>query len=153
MRRVYRPRTGPWSALLVLLLTLLSSRAFARTSTTPADVAETIAPYHARLGRLHPLVAVAGQTQGSETTDYLVPYGVLTQSGAAQVIALGTRAGPIQLMPALKVEPQATLAEFDSRFPDGADYVIVPAVHEPADATLVDCSGASSQGSGDSWRV
>jgi hypothetical protein len=41
-------------------------------------------------------------------------------------------------MPALKIEPQATLAEFDARFPDGADYVIVPAVHEPNDATLVD---------------
>jgi transcriptional regulator GlxA family with amidase domain len=45
--------------------------------------------------------------------------------------------GPIQLMPALRIEPQATLAEFDARFPDGADYVIVPAVHEPDDATLV----------------
>jgi hypothetical protein len=41
-------------------------------------------------------------------------------------------------MPALKIEPQATLAEFDARFPGGADYVIVPAVHEPNDATLVD---------------
>jgi transcriptional regulator GlxA family with amidase domain len=41
-------------------------------------------------------------------------------------------------MPALKIEPQATLAEFDARFPHGADYVIVPAVHEPDDATLVD---------------
>jgi hypothetical protein len=40
-------------------------------------------------------------------------------------------------MPALKIEPQATLAEFDARFPGGADYVIVPAVHEPDDAILV----------------
>jgi len=116
---------------------MISSWAFARNLTPPADVAETIAPYHARLGRPHPIIAVAGQTRGTETTDYLVPYGVLTQSGAAQVIALGTEPGPIQLMPALKVEPQATLAEFDARFPDGADYVIVPAVHEPDDATLV----------------
>src|SRR5215472_203484 len=137
MRCGYRPKTALWSALLVSLLTLLSSRAFAGNSILPADAAETIAPYHVRFGRLHPIIAVAGQTRGSETTDYLVPYGVLTQSGAAQVIALGTQPGPIQLMPALKIVPQATLAEFDARFPDGADYVIVPAVHEPDDATLV----------------
>lgn len=137
MRCVNRPKTGLWSALLVPLLTLLFSRAFAANFTTPADSAETIPAYHARLGRQQPLVAVAGQTRGTETTDYLVPYGVLAQSRAAQVIALGTQAGPIQLMPALQIEPQATLAEFDARFPDGADYVIVPAVHEPDDATLV----------------
>ena len=128
MRRGYRPKTAPWSALLVLL-TLLSSTAFAGHPATPADAAGTIAPYHPRLGRSHPVIAVIGQTRGTETTDYLVPYGVLAQSGAGQVIALGTQAGPIQLMPALKIEPQATLAEFDARFPDGADYVIVPTVH------------------------
>ena len=138
MRCGYRLKTGLWSALLVLVLTLLSSRAFAGNFTSPSDAAETIAPYHARLGRPQPLIAVAGLNRGTETTDYLVPYGVLAQSGAAQVIALGTQAGPIQLMPALKIEPQATLAEFDARFPEGADYVIVPAVHEPDNATLVD---------------
>jgi putative intracellular protease/amidase len=135
---VFRPKTALWSALLVSVLTLLPSRTFAGNVITPADGAGTIAPYHARSGRPHPLVAVAGLNRGTETTDYLVPYGVLAQSGAAQVIALGTQAGPIQLMPALKIEPQATLAEFDARFPDGADYVIVPAVHEPDDTTLVD---------------
>src|SRR6516162_8877753 len=138
MRCGYRQRTGLWSALLVLVLTLLSSRALAGNLTTSSNAAETIAPYHARLGRSRPLIAVAGQSLGTETTDYLVPYGVLAQSGAAQVIALGTQAGPIQLMPALKIEPQATLAEFDARFPDGADYVIVPAVHDPSDPALVD---------------
>src|SRR5262245_25090822 len=136
---VFRPKTGLWSALLLgLLLTLLSSRALAGNVITSADGAGTIAPYHARSGRPHPLVAVAGLNRGTETTDYLVPYGVLAQSGAAQVIALGTQAGPIQLMPALKIEPQLTLVEFDARFPGGADYVIVPAVHEPDDTTLVD---------------
>ena len=138
MRCGYRPKTGLGSALLVLLLTLLASWAFAANLASPADSAENVPSYHARLARPHPIIAVAGQTRGTETTDYLVPYGVLAQSGAAQVIALGTQAGPIQLMPALKIEPQATIAEFDARFPGGADYVIVPAVHEPDDATLVD---------------
>ena len=137
MQCVHRPKPGLWSALLVSFVALLSSRAVAANLSTPADGSETIAPYHARLGRSHPLIAVAGLTRGTETTDYLVPYGVLVQSGSAQVITLGTQAGPLRLMPALKIEPQATLAEFDARFPGGADYVIVPAVHEPDDATLV----------------
>jgi len=37
------------------------------------------------------------------------------------------------LFPALKVEPQATIAEFDARHPDGADYVIVPAMSRDDD--------------------
>jgi putative intracellular protease/amidase len=41
------------------------------------------------------------------------------------------------MMPALKIEPQATINEFDARFPEGADYVMVPAVHKADDATLV----------------
>jgi transcriptional regulator GlxA family with amidase domain len=41
------------------------------------------------------------------------------------------------LFPALKIEPQATSTEFDARFPEGADYVIVPAVHYVEDPTLL----------------
>ena len=38
---------------------------------------------------------------------------------------------------ALRVSPQASTAEFDGRFPQGADYVIVPAVHEVKNAALI----------------
>jgi putative intracellular protease/amidase len=34
----------------------------------------------------------------------------------------------VTLYPALKVEPEATVADFDTRHPEGADYVIVPAM-------------------------
>jgi transcriptional regulator GlxA family with amidase domain len=34
----------------------------------------------------------------------------------------------VTLFPVLKVEPQATLKEFDTKHPEGADYVIVPAM-------------------------
>src|SRR5690606_42024715 len=43
-----------------------------------------------------------------------------------------TQAGPVTLYPALSVVPDATTAEFDARYPEGADYVIVPAM-EPND--------------------
>jgi transcriptional regulator GlxA family with amidase domain len=41
------------------------------------------------------------------------------------------------LFPVLKVEPQATIAEFDARHPDGADYVIVPAMTRDDDPTAL----------------
>jgi hypothetical protein len=34
----------------------------------------------------------------------------------------------MQMRPALRLQPDLTLASFDERFPDGADYVIVPAM-------------------------
>lgn len=50
--------------------------------------------------RTRPVIAVLGLNEGSETTDYLVPYGVLKHSGVADVFALAIRPGPITLMPA-----------------------------------------------------
>jgi len=69
--------------------------------------------------------------------DFMIPYGVLARSGAAEVLAVSTQAGPLHMRPALTIEAQATIAQFDERFPAGADYVIVPAVTQPNDAALV----------------
>lgn len=88
--------------------------------------------------RARPVVAIIGANEGTETTDYLVPYGVLKRSGVADVYALGKRAGSVQLMPALSIVPDATVAEFVARYPSGADYVIVPAMHDPADPVVRD---------------
>ncbi|HEV7608527.1 MAG TPA: DJ-1/PfpI family protein [Steroidobacteraceae bacterium] len=87
-----------------------------------------IAPYQGRFERTRPVVAVLGENYATELIDFVIPYGILAQSGAAEVLAVGTGAGPIRMRPALRIEPQATLVTFDQRFPDGADYVIVPAM-------------------------
>src|SRR5688572_26200286 len=42
--------------------------------------------------RARPLVAVIAQNDGAETTDYIIPYSVLGESGAVDVIALATEA-------------------------------------------------------------
>ena len=76
--------------------------------------------------RQRPLIAIVGINDATETTDYLMPYGILKRADVADVVTLATVAGPMTLFPALKVEPQATVAEFDAQHPDGADYVIVP---------------------------
>jgi transcriptional regulator GlxA family with amidase domain len=43
----------------------------------------------------------------------------------------------VTLFPALKVEPGATIAEFDARYPEGADYVIVPRMSRDDDPAAV----------------
>jgi transcriptional regulator GlxA family with amidase domain len=87
--------------------------------------------------RRRPLVAIIGRNDATETTDYLMPYGILRRSDVADVMLLATGPGPVKLYPALKVEPQATVAEFDARYPEGADYVIVPAMNRDDDPAVL----------------
>ena len=51
-------------------------------------------------GHVKPLVAILVDAAGAETTDTLVPYSVLKESGAADVVLVATRPGPVHLMPA-----------------------------------------------------
>ncbi|MGK9050747.1 DJ-1/PfpI family protein [Neorhizobium petrolearium] len=88
--------------------------------------------------RQRPVVAVIAANDGTETTDYLMPYGILRRADVAEVMALATNPGPVTLYPALKVEPQATTAGFDARYPEGADYVIVPAMHRDDDPAALE---------------
>ena len=83
--------------------------------------------------RQRPLIAIIGINDATETTDYLMPYGILKRADVADVVTLATAPGPVTLFPTLKVEPQATIAEFDAQHPDGADYVIVPAMSRDDD--------------------
>jgi putative intracellular protease/amidase len=131
--------------LLFAILVLTASAFIACTAAggasvnTPAQAsADPLPAYQPRFGRSKPVVAVVAENFYTELTDYVVPYGILAASGAADVIALATQPGPIRMFPApMNIQPQATTAAFDSRHPEGADYVIVPAVHRDDDPTLV----------------
>lgn len=83
--------------------------------------------------RERPLVAVIGINDATETTDYLMPTGILRRADVADVTMLATGPGPVRLYPALAVEPDATIAAFDAAHPEGADYVIVPAMSRDDD--------------------
>ncbi|MFH1341207.1 MAG: DJ-1/PfpI family protein [Pseudomonadota bacterium] len=83
--------------------------------------------------RRRPLIAIVGINDESETTDYLLPYDVLKRADVADVVALATKPGPVKLFPVLSVEPDATVADFDAKHPDGADYVVVPAMSRDDD--------------------
>jgi len=87
--------------------------------------------------RQRPLIAVIGINDATETTDYLMPYGVLRRSNVAEVALLATHRGAVKLYPVFTVEPDATIAEFDAQHPDGADYVIVPAMSRDDDAAAL----------------
>jgi putative intracellular protease/amidase len=96
-----------------------------------------IAPYRARFDRVRPVVAVIAENAGTELTDFVIPYGVLARSGVAETISVATRPGPVTMRPTLRIVPQATIGEFDARFAQGADYVIVPAVVKREDPALL----------------
>lgn len=139
-------RFGVLAAVTVAMLFVAALFAFIPGERQAAAVSATIsAEETARTlaalkppKRARPVVAVVGSNDGTETTDYLIPYGVLKRSGAADVVALGTRAGPLTMMPSLTIMPEATTAQFVQRYPDGADYVIVPALHDPTDPVVRD---------------
>jgi transcriptional regulator GlxA family with amidase domain len=95
---------------------------------------EALEPRHQR----RPVIAIVGINDATELTDYLMPYGVLRRANVADVMLLATGPGPVRLYPALTVEADATVAEFDARHPDGADYVIVPAMNRDDDPAVLD---------------
>ncbi|MBI3396261.1 MAG: DJ-1/PfpI family protein, partial [Spirochaetia bacterium] len=116
--------------LLFFILALSLSMAFADTLPPPFP------NYQARFGRDKPVIAVVADNEMTELTDFVVPYAVLKASGVAQVFSVATGSGIVNLYPALKMQAQASMAEFDQTYPQGADYVFVPAVHNVQAAVL-----------------
>lgn len=140
---VFNTRLALWSGLGVVALLaalgagwLLSLPSAERTEAPPPIARQETDATVASLKppkRQRPLIAIIGINDATETTDYLMPYGILKRADVADVVALATQPGPVTLYPALRVEPQATTAEFDAQHPDGADYVIVPAMSRDDD--------------------
>jgi putative intracellular protease/amidase len=122
---------GAW--ILSLPSAVTSSKASPIANEEADDTLAALKPSK----RQRPLIAIIGINDATEVTDYLMPYGILRRSNVADVVSLATRPGPVQLYPALKVQPDATVAEFDAQHPDGADYVIVPAMSRDDDPAVI----------------
>ncbi len=90
-----------------------------------------------KAGRTRPLVVVVAENAGAETTDFVVPYGVLKDSGVADVRALATGEGPVRLLRGVLISADQTISAFDEAEPAGADIVIVPAQMSPNDPVLI----------------
>lgn len=104
-------------------------------TAAPADNPLTLAPPKA--GRARHLVVVLAGNSGAETTDFVVPYGILKESGAADVLSVSSRPGIVHLVRALTVRADETMAEFDASVPAGADIVIVPAMIDHDDPAVI----------------
>lgn len=128
------------AALALALSTALAVMAPTQASTPDAapDGAQTYAEFVQALQprRSAPVVAVLAHSDGTETTDFLVPHALLQRAGV-QVVAVAPQAGPVPLMPALTVRVDTDFATFDQRFPQGPDYVLVPALHRSDDPQVL----------------
>lgn len=91
-----------------------------------------------------PVVAVLAQNDGTEITDFMVPYGVIGSAGVADVAAVAPSAEPIDFMNGLEALPDSTLSDFDVTHPQGAQYVIIPAFHDPDNEVTRDWLRAQS---------
>ncbi len=129
-------RTPSLCAPLLLAATALGAACGLNivASATPSTV-----PNHGEGDRLplvhvskHPgalPVVVIVATKEAVLSDFVVPYGVLAQSGIARVIAVNMTTGDIKAGP-FTIVPDMATAEFDRAHPEGADYVIVPATSD-----------------------
>ncbi|OZI43219.1 DJ-1/PfpI family protein [Bordetella genomosp. 4] len=122
---------GVWMFSLPATATIADKEEIA-TSEMQAMLASLKSPKRGR-----PIVAVVGINDATETTDYIVPTGILRRANVADVFMLATAQGPVKLYPALTVEADATIATFDAQNPAGADYVIVPAMSRDDDPTVL----------------
>lgn len=132
-----------WGAVTLVVLSLAgfggwvfslpAATAAAAAPPVPQEEADAMIASLKPPKRERPLVAVIGINDATETTDYVMPTGILRRADVADVMMLATGPGPVRLYPALEVEPDATIAAFDAAHLDGADYVIVPAMSRDDD--------------------
>jgi len=95
--------------------------------------------------RKRPFVVILADPGGAETTDLIIPYGVLKRSGLCDVVIASSQKGRTQLRPALAIDVEATFEEIDDLAPDGPDYVIAPALRERDAAAPVQFIRQSSE--------
>lgn len=89
--------------------------------------------------RRKPAVAVIADNHGTEVTDFLVPFAVIAGSNLAEVHAVALTEGAVTLHPSgVSVDVPHTTKSFAALHPDGADFVIVPAVHVPENPALAE---------------
>jgi putative intracellular protease/amidase len=109
------------------------------------ETGSKIRKYEPRFGRNRPIVAVVGVNSYTELTDFVVPFGIMKESSVAEVFAITTEPGSMKMFPAFEIDTNFTIQQFDVKFPEGADFVFVPAVHESDNKILVSWLQKQSQ--------
>lgn len=84
-----------------------------------------------------PVIAIIGENQYTELTDFIIPYGVFKRAEKADVFAIAPNKGRMDMFPTLSIEITTSIADFDTLYPEGADLVIVPAIHNSNNNTII----------------
>ncbi|OJX27360.1 MAG: hypothetical protein BGO83_26665 [Devosia sp. 66-14] len=109
------------------------------------EQAATIAAMRPTRHTDRPVIAIIAWNQATELSDFFSAYGVLKRADIAEVTVVAERADPVQLYPGPKIAPEATIAAFDAQHPQGADYVVVPAMDPGTDRVIADWLVAQHQ--------
>jgi putative intracellular protease/amidase len=119
---------------------------------TAAKVADGTYPTPPRHDPDKPTAVVLMSNQGSEVTDVLAPYEVLSESGAFNVYAAAPEREAVPLSGGLDVLPQLSLTALDRRLGGGdPDVIVVPAmpgVGTPAHRPVAEWLEEHAAGSG-----
>lgn len=83
-----------------------------------------------------PVVAVIALNEGTEITDFFVPLAML--ANVTKTVSVSVDEGMVNFWPSLNAKMQFDIASFNTEFPQGADIVIVPAVHDAENQKLSD---------------
>lgn len=129
---------GGWLALVTTAAGAFDSNQSIASRSTDREIAGDgrLSLPQPKAGRAKPLVVIVAQNEGAETTDFMIPLGIIRDSGVADVHSVSTGSGPVTLMPNFKIVADETIRAFDAAEPSGADIVIVPAQHNSSDPTL-----------------
>ena len=119
------------------ILSLPPSVAAAPIAVPKAETAALIDGLKPRHQGKRPINAVIGLNDAPEPRANIMNTGILRRADVADVVLVATAAGPVKLYPVLEVEPDMTTAKFDVAHPDGADYVIVPAMSRDDDPAVM----------------
>lgn len=138
------------AGIVALLLAALIATPILLAPGTPAEAlppadpiatdeqAATIAAMRPTRATDRPVIAIIAWNQATELSDFFSAYGVLKRADVAEVTVVAERAEPVQLYPGPKINPEATIADFDAQHPEGADYVVVPAMDPGTDRVIAD---------------
>ena len=115
--------------------------AVASGPVAPLDAAEQAAIIEAMrpTKRERPVIAIVARNAATEVSDLFSAYGVLKRADVADVTLVAEKKEPIHLFETVfTVDPEDTFAAFDQQHPDGADYVVVPAMDPGTDPVVAD---------------
>jgi putative intracellular protease/amidase len=133
-------RTFTQSISIIMIAIWMTACSFPMLAIAQASTEQTHRPLQIQLKSDvgdKPLIAILAANSGAETTDFMVPYGVFKESGVADVITVSTEPGIVHMHPALRLRLEQTIVDFDQAYPQGADIVIVPAMHHPDDPAVL----------------